>query len=313
MFKRRKDLTVLVATPTPGVLPALVEAAQHLQRVTLARREALSASGAYAHLTGAHLAIIDPETLAGADAERAQLTAALQGARQLVVVSGAAFLEDPSTYLERAVQSSGLGEMLPPRAVAFTAIAGGVGKTTLALATARAFHATTRLPAVVIELSAGPSALYALAQIEAPTLYEVLEQGAEFPTWEGVTLAGMDWSLARLLEPARVAELWAKLAAAHIFTAGDAPAWHPLFKFLPPASQYLVLTDARPDVANAALELQTSLRQQDLPVELAINRGGAVARVNLPAKPALQLPTLRDPWRAGALVLKAVYPGVGSR
>jgi len=312
MFKRRKDLTVLVATPTPGVLPALVEAAQHLQRVTLARREALSASGAYAHLTGAHLAIIDPETLAGADAERAQLTAALQGARQLVVVSGAAFLEDPSTYLERAVQSSGLGEMLPPRAVAFTALSGGVGKTTLALATARAFHATTRLPAVVIELSPGPAALYALAQIEAPTLYEVLEQGAEFPTWEGVTLAGMDWSLARLLEPVRVTELWAKLAARHIFTAGDAPAWHPLFSHLP-ASHYLVLTDARPDVANAALALQASLRQQDLPVELAINRGGAVARVNLPAKPALQLPTLRDPWQAGALVLKAIYPGVGSR
>ncbi len=312
MFKRRKDLTVLVATPTPGVLPALVEATQHLQRVTLARREALSASGAYAHLTGAHLAIIDPETLAGADAERAQLTAALQGARQLVVVSGAAFLEDPSLYLERAVQSSGLGEMLPPRAVAFTAIAGGVGKTTLALATARAFHATTRLPAVVIELSAGPSALYALAQIEAPTLYEVLEQGAEFPTWEGVTLAGMDWSLARLLEPARVAELWAKLAAAHIFTAGDAPAWHPYFTHLP-ASHHLVLSDGRADALSSALTLRAELARGEAPVEVALNRAGVAGRVSLPLKPALQLPTLRDPWQAGALVLKAIYPGVGSR
>ena len=313
MFKRRKALTVLIATPTPGVLPALLEAAQHLQRVTLERREALSISGAYAHLSGAHLALIDPETLAGAPEERARLNAALQGARSLVVVSGAEFLEHPSLYLERAVEASGLGEMLPPRAVAFTALAGGVGKTTLALATARAFHATTRLPAVVIELSPGPSALYPLTGVEGATLYEVLEQGAEFATWEGVTLAGMDWSLARLLEPARVAALWTKLAAAHIFAAGDAPAWHPFFSHLPPASQYLVLTDARADVANAALSLQVTLRQQDLPVELAINRGGAVARVNLPVKPALQLPTLRDPWQAGALVLKAIYPGVGSR
>jgi hypothetical protein len=313
MFKRRKDLTVLVATTTPGVLPALLEAAQHLQRVALVRREALSASGAYAHLSGAHLAIIDPATLAGADAERAQLTAALQGARQLVVVSGADFLEEPSQYLERAVQSSGLGEMLPPRAVAFTALSGGVGKTTLALATARAFHAATRLPAVVIELSPGPSALYALAQIEAPTLYEVLEQGAAFPTWEGVTLAGMDWSLARLLEPVRVANLWTELTGAHIFTACDAPAWHPLFKFMLSVSHYLVLSDGRVDALGAAVTLHAELARREVPVEIALNRAGVAGRVSLPLKPALQLPALRDPWQAGTLVLKAIYPGVGSR
>lgn len=313
MFKRSKTLTVLLATSTPGVLPALLSAAEHLQRVTLTRREALSASGAYAHLAGAHLAIIDPETLAGADAEHAHLNAALAGARGLVVVRGTAFLAAPSMYLERAVAASGLGAMLPPRTVAFTALAGGVGKTLLALATAREFHTLTRLPAAVIELTGGPAALYALTQVEGPTLYEVAEQGAAFPVWEGVTLAGMDWALARLLDPARVADLWATLTRQHIFVAADAPAWHPLLPHLPAGSHYLVLSDARADALTAALALRESLARQDLPVELALNRAGLAGRVSLPVKPALELPTLRDPWNAGHQVLKAIYPGMQRR
>lgn len=313
MFKRRKSLVVLIATPLAGVLPALLDAAQHLQQVALERREALSVSGAYAHLSGAHLAVIDPETLAGADGEHAQLNAALAGARGLVVVRGAEFLEDPTGCLERAAAAGGLGEMLPPRTVACTSLAGGVGKTTLALATARAFHAATRLPAAVIELSPGASALYALTGVEGgASLYEVVEQGATFPVWEGVTLAGMDWSLARLLEPDRVRAVWTALARQHIFVACDAPAWHPLFTHLP-ASHYLVLADGRVDALSAALTLRETLFRQEALVEILLNRAGLAGRVGLPVKPALELPGLRDPWNAGPLVLKAIYPGAGKR
>ncbi len=218
LFTRSRTLQVVVATRASGVLAALTQAAQHLSAVQLEQREALSVQGAYQNLRGAHLVIVDLADLVGADEARAQLQAALTAAR-LTVVSGVAFVQEPQRYLEQAVAASGLGAMLPPRQVVFTSYAGGVGKTTLALAAAQAFHAATRLPAVVIELSPTASGLYAVGtDPAAPTLYEVMEQGAAFPRREGVLLAGMDWELARLLPTPRLVDAWRELVAGHIFT-----------------------------------------------------------------------------------------------
>ncbi len=308
MFNRRKSLTVLIATQQSGVLPALTGAAEHLSEVRLEQREALSATGAYSHLTGAQLAIVDPEHLAGSEEEKGQLHAALSGARHLVVVGGLAFVQQPQRYLEQAVASSGLGEMLPPRAVAFTALAGGVGKTTLALAAARAFQEATRLPAAVMELSAGPPALLAVANVPGPTLYEALEQGEPLPVWEGVTLVGMNWELARLLPPERVTAFWEQVIKDHVFVAFDAPAWHPLFLQVP-VEQYLVISDGRPEAVGAAVYLHTKVSQRELPAAILLNRAGVAGRLALPVNPALQLKSLRSPWQAGERVLKVIYPG----
>jgi hypothetical protein len=286
----------------------LEEGAAHLEQVQLQRREALSAAGAYESLRGAHLAIIDPDALVGTPQEHAQLEAALQGST-LVTVSGREFMAQAERYLEQAVAATGLGQMLPPRRVAFTAWAGGVGRSTLALASGRTFAEATHLPTAVVELTPGPSALRALTNTEGPDLYHVLEQEEAYPIWEGVTLALMDWSVARLLDPQQILTAWQELATEHIYVAYDAPAWHPLFDRLS-IDTYVVLADARADAQVEAVALLEDLdRANGATTYLGLNRGGLAGRVSLPRKPDLQLRALRDPMKVGTDVLRLVYPG----
>jgi hypothetical protein len=228
-----------------------------------------------------------------------------------VRVGGQTFVTAPVQVLEQAVAAAGLGAMLPPRRVAFCGWGGGVGKTTLALATAKAFHEVTSLPAAVIELAPGPSALRAVTDIEGDTIYEVVSQHGEYPRWEGVTLALMDWSTAELLSPDQIQAHWRRLAGEHVFVAYDAPAWHPLVDFVA-ADQVYVLADGRPDAQVEAVALAQQLRNAGYvedAVRLGLNQAGVAARVALPEKPAFTLKTTRRPLTLGAEVLKAVYPG----
>ena len=309
LFNRKQDLVVVVATRTAGVIPALEEAAQHLEKVRLAQREALSAAGAYQNLKGAHLVVVDTADLVGTEEEHSRLAVALEDSPHLIVVGGRTFVRDAQGYLEQAVAVTGLGEMLPPRSVAFTSLGGGVGRTTLALATARAFHEATHLPTAVVELSPGPSALYALTGAEgASSVYQVLEQGADFPAWHDITLAGMNWELARLLTGEKIAALWQTLLQNHVFVAFDAPAWHPLFSQVE-AETFFVLTDNRPDVQVSALALLESLQQNGQTARVGLNRAGVAGRLALPVKAAFDLKAARNVWKLGTPLLKVIYPG----
>ncbi len=306
MFKRKASLLIVIATRQPQVPEALDAALAHLGAVRLERREALSCSGAYRALAGAHLAIVDPTDLT-TDAAAPALEAALQSPC-LVAVASAAFLADPLHYLEAAAAAPGVAAVLPPRCVAFTALAGGVGKTTLALAAALAFHRATGLPAAVIEASLGPSALLAVTETEGADVYRVLTQGAPYPVWRGVTLAPLAWDTARLLPPEQVRAAWETLAAQHVFTACDAPAWQPLYEHLP-ATQALVLADHRPDAQAAAVALLARWRTEGYPAALGLNRAGLGGRWAMPEKPVLALPAVRNPLTLGAQILPAFYPG----
>ncbi len=311
-WKRNPTLVVVVATRHPEVLAALATAAQHLKQVHLERREALSVAGAYRALAGAHLALVDPDALTGEDEVTRQALQAALASPRLITAAGAAFVAAPVALLEAAVAAAGLGTLLPPRSVAFTAWAGGVGQTTLALATTRAFHAATGLPAAVIELVPGPSALRAALNVEGADVYQVVSQAAAYPTWEGVTLGLMDWGTAQLLTPEQLTAHWQQIAREHVFVAYDAPAWHPRLDQIQVAQVY-VLADHRADAQVAAVALAEQLRAAGYApeaVRLGLNQAGLAARLALPEKPAFALQTTRRPVATlGGAVLQAIYPG----
>ncbi len=313
MFKRKRDLIVVVATRQPGVVAALEAAAEALTGVHLVRREAVSLDGAYRALQGAHLAIVDPQGLApGRETLSSEMLEAALASAGLVAVDGAAFVTAPQAYLEQALATTGLGEMLPPRAVAFTSLSGGVGKTTLALATALSFHRTTRLPAAVIELTPGPSALLALSGAEGADLYRAITQDEAYPTWRGVTLVPMAWETVRLLRPEQVQAAWQSVQEAHVYTAFDAPGWHPLWDLVA-AERVFVLADQRAEAQGAALHLAARLREEGHQAALGLNRAGLGGALALPEKPAFALKASRDPLSLGPQVLHAIYPGWRNR
>jgi hypothetical protein len=313
MGKRKRSLVVVVATRYPGVIPALETAAASREGVRIERREALSLDGAYRALRGAHLIVVDPDHLAPgpADLPPAALEAALNS-DSLVAVDGVTFAGDAAGILELAVAQTGLGAMLPPRRVAFTALAGGVGCTSLALATAAAFHRATGLPAAVIELTPGPPALLPATGVTGADVYQALTQGAAYPVWRGVTLAPMAWETARLLPPGQLQQAWEAVAARHIYTAYDAPAWHPLWEQVV-VDRALVLADQRGAAQSAALALAARLRGEGWDVVLGLNRAGVAGAVALTEKPGFALKAVRDPLRLGPPVLRAIYPGWSGR
>jgi hypothetical protein len=311
-WNRKQRLVVVLATRHPRALAALTKAAQHLEQVALERREALSIAGTYRALEGAHLAVVDLSALTGEeDTEHyPRLEAALQSPG-LVYVDGQSFVANAVPFLEQAVATAGLGTMLPPRRVAFTGWGGGVGKTTLALATAKAFHEATHLPAVVIELAPGPSAIRAVTGAAGAAIYQVVSQGHGYPTWAGITLALMEWGTAELLTRQQIRAHWAQLAQQHVFVAYDAPAWHTLLELVQTDHVY-VLADARPDTQLEAVALAEQLRREraaNTVIKVGLNRAGVAGRVAMPETPAFALKTTRQPFALGRDVLQAVYPG----
>ena len=309
LFNRKQTLVVVVATRAAGVIPALEEAATHLEKVRLEQREAISAAGTYQNLKGAHLVVVDTSDLVGTEQEHSRLAIALEDSPHLIVVEGRTFVLNAQGYLEQAVAVTGLGEMLPPRSVAFTSLSGGVGRTTLALATARAFREATHLPAAVVELSPGPSALYALTGAEGVSgIYQVIEQGNKFPVWHDITLAGMNWELARLLSEEKITALWQTLLQKHVFVVFDAPAWHPLFAQVT-AETFFVLSNDRLDAQVSAAGLLERLLQNGQAAQVGLNRAGVAGRLSLPVKAAFDLKTARNVWKLGTPILKVIYPG----
>ena len=78
------------------------------------------------------------------------------------LVSQEGFLADPSEWLGRArLTSAKQVSFLPARQVNLVNWSGGVGKTTLAMTVCKRFVQNTGLPAALLELSMGGSALHA--------------------------------------------------------------------------------------------------------------------------------------------------------
>jgi hypothetical protein len=312
MFSRKpKQVNLIVATRQRVALIAL----DQLDANSFKRREALTTAGLYQILPGAQLIIVDLDDLAESpEWSRARLSSVLANT---LMISGAEFAADPQHYLDRAQALAGLTGALPARCVAFTGLSGGVGKSTLALSFAHFFRHKTGLPSAVIELSVGPSALLALLAKDDQDwshLYEVISQGQAWPTWDGVTLAGMAWDTARLLNAELIDAAWQAIIEQHVLTVIDAPAYHPHWPLAAAlADRTFIVSDNRPDaLANAVWLLQ----QDSVPDHsaLLLNRGGLAAKLALPQPPLADLPDVGRaaqsfPAQLGRKLMALVYPG----
>lgn len=319
LFRRKKKIRVLLATRHPNVPAALAEVlGDSPLAVEVDVVEAISTQGAYDGLPGCALAVVDLDGLVASPGLPRETLEKTLAQASIPVTSGQEFTANPATWLEQAVSATGLLDALPPRTVMITGYAGGVGKTTLSLNLAHYVASKLRLPAAVVEVAFGASSLRALAEPELPDLYDVLTQGKEIGSWQGITLLPMHYPSARLLLDRRdaVRELFQQVINGHALTIVDATGanpFRPVFQDL--ADLVLVVTDPRADaIANAQVMLTDIAEMNGHQPKVVLNKvrglgdkialSGVTAEVKLPyvGRPE------RDP-RLAERLLSVVYPG----
>jgi len=315
-FVGRRPTTVVAATGNPPVLAAL------WRQPGLRVREARTTASLNSLLREAQLVIFDPDAVREVQITPAYLQTVLAQA-QVPHTDSAGFLAEPVRWLAEGAAFGGAVHSLPPRLVAFTALAsGGVGKTTLTLGLALTVARRTHLPVAIVELAHGASGFLAVldgAGFSAPPAdaYALATQEAQPGVWRGLTVAPMDGRQGALLTDEGYAALLARLRASHVLVVVDAVQPHPLWPMVDAAADaiFVVAAADRPDtVVNA----QAVLGEQDEPrVRLVLNLASQLdrlaSRLVQPTRPVIALPRrpaiarYADPL---PMLTAAIWPGV---
>ena len=274
----------------------------------------------------AQLVILEPATLRAGQVSCDYIYAALAG-RHVPHTDPAAFLADPQRWLAEGQAFGGAVRSLPPRLVAFTALAsGGVGKTTLTLGLALTVAQRTHLPVAILELTQGASGFLAVLDpggflADPPDAYTLATQGGEPAGWQRgrteLTVVPMDGRQGALLTANDCTALLARLRAGHALTVVDAVQPHALWPAVQAAADriFVVAAADRPDtVANAQL---LAGEQDDPRMAVVINQAGRLdrlaSRVAQPERPLIAIPRrpaiarYTDPLPA---LTAAIWPGV---
>jgi hypothetical protein len=111
---------------------------------------------------------------------------------------------------------------LPARQINLVNWSGGVGKTTLAMAICKRFVQRTGLPAALLELSMGGSALHARITPDLPEFFSIATHKEEPALWYGVSLYPMDGRTIDVLwgEDPKGCESTQRFVEAHIVRGG---------------------------------------------------------------------------------------------
>jgi hypothetical protein len=260
--KQEADLAVLVASSQPmSEVMELLE--QHgVQQV----KEAFSTRGVLQDLPGVRLVILDAVLpVADTSAEILARTLEMSGVPH---TSTQNFLANPEEWLGRArLANAGRISFLPGRQVNLVNWSGGVGKTTLAMAMCKRFVARTGLPAALLELSLGGSALHARISQELPEFYAIATHKEEAAQWFGVSLYPMDGRTIEVLwgeNPDGVRQVLNEIPRKHTLFVVDCFPGHPLFPELSqsaPGLVNLVVTSPRDDALLQAHRLMGELGQ----------------------------------------------------
>ena len=249
-------LVVLLASaqPDPQVLAFLGG------RADLAFREAFTTRGVLQQLPGVGLVVMDA-VVELPDTSQELLASSLEMSG-IPVVSTAGFLSEPEEWLGRArLTSARQITYLPARQINLVNWSGGVGKTTLAMAICKRFVERTGLPAALLELSMGGSALQARVSGDLPEFFAIATHKAEPAEWQGVHLYPMDGRTIDVLwseDPQGVRTVLAEIKKKHTLFVVDCFPGHPLFAELAkPATGVinLVVTSPRDDAVLQAKRL----------------------------------------------------------
>ncbi len=179
-LKRNSALDILLGSRQPDqkVLEALS------QTDNLSVREAFSTRGVLQNLSGVHLVILG-DLLPISDVSEEILHSALDKSG-IPVGTQDNFVIDPAEWLGRArLTGAKQVSFLPARQINLVNWAGGVGKTTLAMAVCKRFVRNTGLPAALLELSMGGSALHARISSDLPEFFTIATHKAEPALWNG--------------------------------------------------------------------------------------------------------------------------------
>ena len=249
-------------------------------------REAFTTRGVLQDLPGVHLVILD-ELISLADTSTEVLHRALEMSG-IPVVSQEGFLADPNEWLGRArLTNAKRISFLPARQINLVNWSGGVGKTTLAMAICKRFVQRTGLPAALLELSMGGSALHARITPDLPEFFSIATHKEEPALWYGVSLYPMDGRTIDVLcpqgvlregeDPEGVRKVLAEIRRKHTLFVVDCFPGHPLFPELSkPMSGLvnLVVTSPRDD---SILQARRLMNEVSEPSHLVLNMTKSLA------------------------------------
>jgi len=274
-LNRNAALIVLIGAlqPDRDVLEALS------QHGNLMVREGFTTRGVLQGLSGVQLVILG-DLISLPDVSNEVLQSALDRSG-VPVVSQEGFLADPSEWLGRArLTSSKQISFLPARQVNLVNWSGGVGKTTLAMAVCKRFVHTTGLPAALLELSMGGSALHARVSPDLPEFFAIATHKETPALWNGVSLYPMDGRSIDVLwseDPQGVRNLLTEIQRKHTLFIVDCFPGHPLFAELSKPKTgvvSVVVTSPRDD---AILQARRLINEIPEPRHLVLNMAKSVA------------------------------------
>lgn len=309
--KKEKQLSILLASSNPD--PSLL--AVFAQQTGIQTREAFTTQGLIQALPGAHLVILD--TLLEVQNTAQDLVNRTLEMSGVPVVSAQAFLLEPDEWLSRA-RLAGATKItfLPPRQINLVNWSGGVGKTTLALAICKRFVEQTGLPAALLELSMGGSALHARISADLPEFYSIVTGKEQPEQWHGVRLIPMDGRSIEVLwgeDPEKVRDFINQLRRKNTLLVVDGFPGHTLFPIMNQADSItanMIVTSPRDDAVMQAKRLLAEIPQ---PAYLIMNMARSLADpAGLGA--AVTLP-YHERWaqtsdsRLADPLLSLVYPG----
>lgn len=304
-------LVVMLAATSPNTT-VLEYLAQNNDIVV---REAFTTRGAFQELPGVHLVILE-DVLEVADTSKDVLQRSLE-LSGIPVVSPAQFLDTPEEWLGRArLANAKRVTFLPNRQVNLVNWSGGVGKTTLAMAICKQFVRRTGLPAALLELSMGGSALHARITTDLPEFFSIATHKELPALWYGVSLYPMDGRSIDVLwneDPGGVKKVLAEIRRKHTLFVVDCFPGHPLFPELSrpvPGLVNLVVTSPRDDALYQARRL---MKEMPEPSYLVLNMTRSLVE-RTESDVALSLP-YNESWaqstcdRLADPILKLIYKG----
>lgn len=309
--KKSVDLVILLGAHSPD--PQVLDNLAQISHLTV--REAFSTRGVLQNLSGVQLVILG-DLIPASEVPQEVLQSALDHSG-IPVATQNQFLSDPGEWLGRArLSGSKQVSYLPARQINLVNWSGGVGKTTLAMAVCNRFVKATGLPAALLELSLGGSALHARISPDLPEFFDIATHKAEPAVWNGISLFPMDGRTIDVLwgeDPEGVKNLLKEIQHRHTLFVVDCFPGHPLFPELTRAKAgrvNLVVTSPRDDAILQARRLMTEMPE---PRHLILNMAKSVSD-RAEGGVSLVLP-YRETWahsldfRLADPLLKLVYPG----
>jgi hypothetical protein len=285
--RKEKQLSILLASsnPDPSIFDILA------RQAGLQMRESFTTQGLIQELPGVNLVIHDAVfEVNNTSQDLVDRALEMSG---VPVVSPEAFLAEPDEWLSRARLASATKiTFLPPRQLNLVNWSGGVGKTTLAMAICKRFVEQTGLPAALLELSMGGSALQARISSDLPEFYSIVTGKEEPGKWHGVSLYPMDRRSIEVLwgeDPAKVRDFLSQIRRKNTLFVVDCYPGHVLFPIVTNAESTtanMVVSSPRDD---AMLQAKRLLKDVSQPAYLIMNmtrsladQAGSGAAITLP-------------------------------